>query len=145
MFWHIMTLASLMGLTFLAAYWYANKVGEAAYRQGKEAGRRDASRRGPPEPVADPYGVELGRIRTVESMREAAAYTCRLVAREAANKARLANEAASDQRLSQETRDQATARQKAWLYTCEAAERCEREIRALGLRPPSSPVVMDEE
>lgn len=88
----------------------------------------------PPEPSGDPYGTELGRIRTVEGMREAAAHTCRLIARDAADKARVAHEMSRSHQLTEEERVVAANRHKAWLYTCEAAERCEREIRSLGLR-----------
>lgn len=86
------------------------------------------------EPPSDRWGVELGRVRTVEGMREAAAHVCRVISREAANKARISHNESRDQRLSEEIRKRAEDRQKAWLYWCEAAERCEREIRALGLR-----------
>jgi len=139
----LLTFAGLTGLLFGAAYWYSRKINES-YRRGIETGRRVAYRNVPTEPSADPYGVELGRVRSAESMREAAAYACRMVARDAANKARLANEAASNPQLTMEDRDKAVARQKAWLYTCEAAERCERVVRSLGLQATSSPVVLDD-
>lgn len=135
--------ACLSGLLFGAAYWYSRKINES-YRRGIETGRRVAYRNVPAEPSSDPYGVELGQVRSAEAMREAAAYACRMVARDAANKARLANEASSNPQLSREDRDKAVSRQKAWLYTCEAAERCERVVRSLGLHTASSPVILDD-
>lgn len=120
-----MSLLIWLGVVFVVGVW--------AYRQGYGKGF-EQGRTMPDDPPRDPYGVELGRIRTVEGMREAAAHTCRVIAREAANKARLSNEAAHNYQLTDDERESAVNKQKAWLYTCEAAERCEREIRALGLR-----------
>lgn len=129
-----MTLLTLGFLSFGLMMWAGLSL---AYDRGLRKGSQGNYKSDPEllkEPVVDPYGVELGKLRTAENMREAAAHTCRVIAREAANKARIANEMASDQRLTEKQRTEAQMKQKAWLYTCEAAERCEREIRALGLR-----------
>ncbi len=114
------------------------KCFQLAYRAGQRGNYRPTPKQERyvlvEEPASDSYGSELGKVRTAEAMREAAAHACRVIALDAANKARMAHEASVDTRLTEEDRATAVSRQKAWLYTCEAAERCEREIRSLGLR-----------
>ena len=87
------------------------------------------------EPESDRYHEKLHKVRSAEGVRELAAFACRRVAQEAAAKARYYNDQTYNTSLSAEERERAVASHKAWMHTCNAAERCEREVRIIGLEP----------